>query len=80
LNSKKWLRFLLGFKDSLLSDIFAWSTFLNGMVAILSGLVANFLVDRFGLVSPFFVSIVILGLSMFVISTTWVENYGSKVC
>ncbi|KAJ3413006.1 Molybdate-anion transporter [Chytridiales sp. JEL 0842] len=67
-----------GFKDSLLSDIFAWSTFLNGIVAILSGLVANFLVDNFGLVSPFFVAIGILALSMFIISGTWVENYGSR--
>ncbi|KAI8929375.1 hypothetical protein BC831DRAFT_444187 [Entophlyctis helioformis] len=53
------------FDESLLSDTFAWSTFLNGFVAIASGVIANVSVDTFGLVAPFMVS--------------WSENYGNKL-
>ena len=70
-----------GFKEELLSDIFGWSTFLNGLIAILSGVVANFLVDLFGrgslgYVMPFMASIVVLVFSFLVVFFTWKENYG----
>lgn len=70
--------FSRGFKDSLLSETFGWATFLNGFVAILSGVLANFLVDIWGPVAPFMAAIVFLVAASFIISTTWVENYGNE--
>ncbi|KAI9202146.1 uncharacterized protein BJ171DRAFT_426770 [Polychytrium aggregatum] len=70
--------FSRGFKDSLLSDTFSWATFLNGLVAIISGVLANFLANIWGPVSPFMASIVFQGAAAAVISTTWSENYGSE--
>ncbi|KAJ1343656.1 hypothetical protein BSLG_001804 [Batrachochytrium salamandrivorans] len=68
-----------GFDDSLLSETFAWSTFVNGLVAIISGVIANYSVDVWGLVSPFMIAVVFLMVAMVVIQLTWTENYGSKV-
>lgn len=56
---------------SWLSDTFAWCTFLNGLVAIIAGIIANIVVDSFGLVAPFFVSGIFLIVSGFVISVSW---------
>ncbi|KAL2912828.1 hypothetical protein HK105_207715 [Polyrhizophydium stewartii] len=67
-----------GFDESLLSETFAWSTFVNGFVAILSGVIANFVVDIWGLVSPFMVSVLFLMLSLAMIHSSWTENYGAK--
>lgn len=72
-----------GFKEELLSDIFSWSTFLNGLVAIFSGVIANSLVDYFGknasgYVSPFVFAIFILVVAGGVIVTSWKENYGNQ--
>ncbi|KAI8927405.1 hypothetical protein BC831DRAFT_398784 [Entophlyctis helioformis] len=67
------------FDESLLSDTFAWATFANGLVAIVSGLIANIVVEVFGLVSPFMVAIVFLGLALVIIQSTWSENYGNKI-
>ncbi|KAJ1343698.1 hypothetical protein BSLG_001773 [Batrachochytrium salamandrivorans] len=67
-----------GFDDSLLSETFAWSTFVNGLVAIISGVIANYSVDVWGLVSPFMIAVVFLMVAMVVIQLTWTENYGSK--
>ncbi|KAL5031818.1 hypothetical protein BDV3_000051 [Batrachochytrium dendrobatidis] len=67
-----------GFGENLLSETFAWSTFVNGLVAIISGIVANFSVDYFGLVAPFMIAIVVLILAMVIIILTWTENYGNK--
>ncbi|KAJ3397181.1 Molybdate-anion transporter [Lobulomyces angularis] len=72
-----------GFNEELLSDIFSWQTFLNGLVAIVSGVFANTIVDFFGkgasgYVAPFMAAIVVLCISFFVISTTWKENYGKE--
>jgi MFS transporter, MFS domain-containing protein family, molybdate-anion transporter len=42
-----------GFDKPSLYSTFAWATFINGLVAIISGLIANTSVNYFGLVSPF---------------------------
>ncbi|KAL3896524.1 MAG: hypothetical protein SGCHY_004018 [Lobulomycetales sp.] len=72
-----------GFKEELLSDIFQWSTFLNGLVAIISGVFANTMVDFFGrnatgYVSPFISALFVLVVAAVVITITWKENYGQK--
>jgi hypothetical protein len=81
-----------GFKEELLSgfnltsnalDIFSWSTFLNGLVAIISGVIANSLVDIYGktsagYVSPFIAALFVLFIAFGVIATTWKENYGNS--
>ncbi|SAL96083.1 hypothetical protein [Absidia glauca] len=58
------------------SRTFATSTFLNGLVAIIAGLVANQLVDFWGVGAPYVFAMVLLGFAGFMISTTWTENYG----
>ncbi|KAJ3004209.1 Molybdate-anion transporter, partial [Thoreauomyces humboldtii] len=66
----------IGFKEGLLSDTFSWSTFINGLVAILSGILANVLSDHFGLVAPFMGSMAFLIAAALVVGSTWRENYG----
>lgn len=58
------------------SRTFATATFLNGLVAIFAGLVANQLVDSFGIGSPYVFAMMLLGFAGFLVSTTWNENYG----
>ncbi|KAI9349206.1 hypothetical protein BDR26DRAFT_798976 [Obelidium mucronatum] len=70
--------FSRGFSDAELSDTFAYTTFGNGFVAILSGVIANHTVDKFGLVSPFVMAIMVFVLSAVVVMGTWNENYGSQ--
>lgn len=50
----------------------------NGLMAIVSGLLASFLVDRMGLgpVAPFDASIAVLLAGGAVVATSWAENYG----
>eukprot|EP01117_Protostelium_nocturnum_P001430 TRINITY_DN1172_c2_g1_i2.p1 TRINITY_DN1172_c2_g1~~TRINITY_DN1172_c2_g1_i2.p1 ORF type:complete len:382 (+),score=145.34 TRINITY_DN1172_c2_g1_i2:470-1615(+) len=67
-----------GFDSELLSETFSLSSFANGIVAIVSGLVASFVVSLFGVVSPYGVSIILLGILIYVVNTTWTENYGSQ--
>ncbi|KAJ3119064.1 Molybdate-anion transporter [Nowakowskiella sp. JEL0407] len=70
--------FSRGFSENSLSDIFSWSTFMNGLVAIFSGVVADFVAKRWGNVAPFGVSLLVLICAGFVISGSWKENYGSE--
>ena len=50
----------------------------NGLIAIVAGLVANFLAETlsFGPVSPFDAASCVLVLGMIIIIYTWPENYG----
>jgi len=64
------------FPENLLSDTFAWATFGNGLVAILSGAIANWSADAFGLVAPFMVAIGMFGAAAALITTSWTENFG----
>ncbi|WIA21261.1 hypothetical protein OEZ85_000496 [Tetradesmus obliquus] len=70
-----------GFSESLLGDLFTKAVFLgNGVMAIASGLLGNFLVEdmRLGPVAPFDAAIAVLLLGGLAIQVTWEENYGDK--
>ncbi|KAJ3148636.1 Molybdate-anion transporter [Geranomyces michiganensis] len=67
-----------GFREVLLSDTFSWSTFLNGLVAIMSGILANFVSESYGFVAPFMASMFFLIIAAVVVQSTWKENYGSN--
>lgn len=68
-----------GFEPQWLSLTFSKAIFLgNGLVAIVSGLFANFLADNlgFGPVAPFDAAACFLAIGMMIILSTWTENYG----
>ena len=68
-----------GFEASWLSMTFSKAVFLgNGLVAIVSGLLANYLVDdmQLGPTAPFDAAAVLLAVGGVVVHTTWTENYG----
>ncbi|KAK6947976.1 Molybdate-anion transporter [Dillenia turbinata] len=68
-----------GFEQQWLSLTFSKAIFLgNGLVAILSGLLGNLLVDTlgFGPVAPFDAAACFLAIGMAVIISSWSENYG----
>ncbi|KAL1203361.1 hypothetical protein V5N11_031171 [Cardamine amara subsp. amara] len=67
------------FEQQWLSLTFSKAVFLgNGLVAILSGLFGNLLVDTFsfGPVAPFDAAACFLAIGMAIILTTWSENFG----
>ncbi|KAI4384860.1 hypothetical protein MLD38_002959 [Melastoma candidum] len=68
-----------GFDQQWLSITFSKAIFLgNGLVAIMSGLVGNLLVDTLSLgpVSPFDAAAILLAIGMAIIMSSWSENYG----
>ncbi|THG10738.1 hypothetical protein TEA_023114 [Camellia sinensis var. sinensis] len=68
-----------GFDQQWLSLTFSKAIFLgNGLVAILSGLFGNLLVDSFSLgpVAPFDAAACFLAIGMSIILSLWTENYG----
>lgn len=68
-----------GFEQQWLSITFSKAIFLgNGLVAIVSGLFGNVLVDTLSLgpVAPFDAASCFLAIGMAVILSTWTENYG----
>jgi hypothetical protein len=70
-----------GFDEDWLGDTFSRAVLLgNGLVAILSGLLANTLVDTFSLgpVAPFDAAAALLAVGGATIWFTWPENYGDK--
>ncbi|XP_073144086.1 uncharacterized protein [Henckelia pumila] len=79
---ESWLvaeHFKRGFDQQWLSIIFSKAIFLgNGLVAILSGLVGNLLVDSLNLgpVSPFDAAGILLAIGMAIILSSWTENHG----
>jgi MFS family permease len=66
------------FPEEWISHTFASMTFGNGVVAILSGIIASAAAGMFGFVAPFDVALVCLIFGTGVIYTTWKENYGDK--
>ncbi|KAL2550817.1 Major facilitator superfamily protein [Forsythia ovata] len=79
---ESWLvaeHFKRGFDVQWLSLTFSKAIFLgNGLIAILSGLFGNMLVDTLSLgpVSPFDAAAIILAIGMAFILSSWTENYG----
>lgn len=70
-----------GFEQQWLSLTFSKAIFLgNGLIAIVSGLLGNLLVDTlaFGPVAPFDAAACILAIGMAIILATWGENYGDS--
>ncbi|KAJ0102009.1 hypothetical protein Patl1_05243 [Pistacia atlantica] len=68
-----------GFEQQWLSITFSKAIFLgNGLVAIVSGLFGNLLVDSFALgpVAPFDAAACFLAIGMAIILSSWTENYG----
>lgn len=68
------------FPDEWISSTFAISTFWNGVLAILSGIVADIGADwlSFGPVAPFITAIPFLIVSAVLIAMNWTENHGSE--
>ncbi|KYQ90310.1 hypothetical protein DLAC_08912 [Tieghemostelium lacteum] len=64
-----------GFPSDLLSNTFYLSTLFNGLVAIGSGLWASESANRWGYVSPFMWSALLLILVSVIVYYTWNENY-----
>ncbi|KAL9434657.1 hypothetical protein AB3S75_029330 [Citrus x aurantiifolia] len=68
-----------GFDQQWLSETFSKAIFLgNGLVAIISGLFGNLLVDNLALgpVAPFDAAACFLAFGMVIILASWTENYG----
>ncbi|KAI7855304.1 hypothetical protein BDC45DRAFT_505898 [Circinella umbellata] len=57
---------------------FGKATFLNGLVAIIAGIVANGVVDHWGYTAPFIVSMGLVTVAAGMISSSFAENYGEK--
>jgi MFS family permease len=66
----------LNFDQDQLKNTFVKSTFLNGISAIISGLIANLLVSTFGLVGPFIFAAILSLVCCLLIGLYWTENYG----
>ncbi|KAK5581331.1 hypothetical protein RB653_001362 [Dictyostelium firmibasis] len=67
-----------GFKEELLASTFYKSSLLNGLIAILSGLFASEVANRWGYVSPFLWAFSLLVVCSIIIATQWNENYGDS--
>ncbi|ORZ04940.1 hypothetical protein BCR42DRAFT_428851 [Absidia repens] len=65
-----------GYPSDWRSRTFAASTFLNGLVAIIAGLIANQLVNFWGVRAPYVFAIFLLGAAGLMILISWTENYG----
>jgi MFS family permease len=67
-----------GYKEEWLSVTFSLATSGNGIVAILAGIMAGAVRDKWGPVAPFDLSLVLLVIGTTVIIFTWEENYGDR--
>ncbi|KAL4227163.1 hypothetical protein ACF0H5_015136 [Mactra antiquata] len=67
-----------GFDPELLGSIFSFGILGNSLVAIISGIVAQYFADAFGFVAPFDVSLTVLIIMCGILIYTWPENYGNK--
>lgn len=63
-----------------LSQTFSTTTFANGIMAILAGIVANFFSETlaYGPLAPFMIAIPCFGICFIVVLTTWDENFGNQ--
>ncbi|GFR46357.1 hypothetical protein Agub_g7865 [Astrephomene gubernaculifera] len=69
-----------GLEPKWIGSTFSWAVFVgNGLMAILSGLIASFLVDKLGLgpVAPFDAAALVLLVGGAVVARSWPENYGA---
>ncbi|KAF7638207.1 hypothetical protein Mgra_00002436 [Meloidogyne graminicola] len=66
------------FEEEKLKLIFAKATWVNSLIAILSGLIAQQMANLFGYVAPFDAAFIVLILMGFACIITWSENYGDE--
>ncbi|ORX49943.1 DUF791-domain-containing protein [Piromyces finnis] len=66
-----------GFAASLLSNTLTWAAFLNGLTAIISGLIGNVVVSYFSYAAPYGVAVIFFAISALYIQFNWGENYGN---
>jgi MFS family permease len=67
-----------GFDSNLLGSTFSNASFLNGLGAVVAGLIANSAADWYGFVAPFMASVVPLCTVVILIVFTWTENFGQE--
>uniref|UniRef100_A0A1I7VK90 Major facilitator superfamily transporter n=1 Tax=Loa loa TaxID=7209 RepID=A0A1I7VK90_LOALO len=67
-----------GFNPNLLKTVLSNAALGNSIVAIISGLIAQYSADAFGYVSPFDISLAVLVTMMICVITCWSENYGCE--
>eukprot|EP00656_Telonema_subtile_P056198 TRINITY_DN8932_c0_g1_i4.p1 TRINITY_DN8932_c0_g1~~TRINITY_DN8932_c0_g1_i4.p1 ORF type:complete len:383 (-),score=106.51 TRINITY_DN8932_c0_g1_i4:38-1186(-) len=65
------------FAEELLADTFSRAAAGNGVVAVLAGVIAQVMADRFGEIGPFQAAIALTVVALAAICATWDENYGS---
>lgn len=64
----------LGYSETALSSVYSAMSILNGFVAVVSGVVSQYLVYMFGSeMAPFMASVVCLGLASLLICKSWVS-------
>ncbi|KAK6010557.1 hypothetical protein OSTOST_24412, partial [Ostertagia ostertagi] len=66
-----------GFSENLLGTIFSHAALGNSLIAILSGVAAQFAADAYGF-APFDLSLMVLAVMSLFILKTWPENYGDE--
>merc|ERR1719162_345295 len=66
-----------GFPDGWLADTFSTMSFINGLSAIVSGLLAQLIADRLGEIGPFQAAIAMTILAL-VFVVFWPENFGGE--
>jgi hypothetical protein len=59
-------------------DTFQKITFLNSVMAILSGVIASILVNQYGLIAPFLFASVLMLTAMIIIAVDWEECHSSS--
>lgn len=64
-----------GFPEDWVADTFGKASFINGLSAIIAGILAQFCADAFGEIGPFQAAIALTALAL-VFVALWPENYG----
>ena len=69
-----------GFPNEWIGVTFAQTTFWNGLLAILAGVMSNFAAETlgYGPIAPFALAIVPLCLCGLIVTQTWPENFGNR--
>lgn len=64
--------------DGYINTVFGNQVFINALVAIIAGMIAQKVSDVWGYVAPFNVGAIVLGFCMGLILLLWTENYGES--
>lgn len=68
-----------GFPSAWITETFSWASFGNGLVAMVSGVVANFLsayTETYA--APYAAAMILFAIAFAIVSSSWKENYGSR--